>query len=95
LFYRDSGNSSLLVKEGFALSNFGNHAGAIEYFDKALDIDPHNVKALNNKGFAVIKLGNYTGAMQYIDKALAIDPHNVRALGKGLALDNLGNILEL
>ncbi|MGA9152365.1 MAG: tetratricopeptide repeat protein [Candidatus Nitrosopolaris sp.] len=87
-----SGNSSLLVKEGIALDESGNYTGAIEYYDKALAIDPHNVNALRNKGLALDNSGNYTGAVQYYDKALAIDPHYVKALnGKGNAFYQLGN----
>ena len=48
-----SGNSTLLVQEGNTLDNLGNYTVAIEYFDKALAIDPHHVNALNNKGAAL------------------------------------------
>ena len=47
------------------------------YFDKALQIDPMLVDALNFKGQTLNKLGNYTGAQYYIDKALQIDPKNL------------------
>lgn len=66
--------------------------GAIEYYDKTLGIDPHNVIALNGKGAVLNTLGNYTGAIIYYDKALAIDPKYENALdNKGAALGNLGN----
>ncbi|MGC2571495.1 MAG: tetratricopeptide repeat protein, partial [Candidatus Nitrosopolaris sp.] len=67
-----------------------NHTGAIEYYDKALAIDPHNVNALYNIGIALDNLRNHTGAIEYYDKALAIDPHNVNALiNKGISLYDL------
>ena len=44
----------------------------IEYFDKLLAIDPHDVHALNGKGAALDVLGNHTGAKEYYDKAKAI-----------------------
>ncbi len=45
---------------------------AIEYFDKVLAIDPHDVHALTGKGAALDVLGNHTGAIEYCDKAKAI-----------------------
>ena len=58
----------------------GNYTQAIQYFDKALSIDPHDVHALTDKGLSLDELGNDTGAIKYFDKTLAIDPHDVRAL---------------
>ena len=49
-----------LNNKGLALDGLGNHTGAIEYYDKALAIDPKNVLALNYKGLALSELGNYT-----------------------------------
>lgn len=65
---------------------------AIQYYDKALAIQPNNAGALNSKATAIYHLGNYTGAIQYVDKALAIDPKNILALNnKAVFLDSLGN----
>ena len=81
-----------LYGKGVSLDKLGNHTGAIEYFDKALAIDPHDVDALNYKGVAFNSLGNYSGAIEYYDKALAINPKYENALAsKGVALGNLGN----
>ena len=78
--------------KGNALGSLGNYSGAIEYYDKALAIDPHYVYALTGKGLALGSLGNYAGAIIYYDKALAINPNYQVALnGKGNALYNLGN----
>ena len=51
----------------------GNHTQAIQYYDKALAIDPNYKYALNNEGNALNSLGNYTQVIKYFDKALAID----------------------
>jgi tetratricopeptide (TPR) repeat protein len=40
-----------------ALDKLGNDAGAIEYYDKALAIDPKDETALYNKGNALDHLG--------------------------------------
>ncbi len=45
-----------LTNKGAALDGLGNHAEAIQYYDKALAIDPHFVLALNGKGWALYKL---------------------------------------
>ena len=58
---------------------------AIEYYDKALAIDPDYVNALANKGLALYNLERHLEAIEYYDKALAIDPDYVNALAnKGL-----------
>lgn len=47
---------------------------AIQYYDKALSIDPNDKYAVYSKGNALSSLGNYTQAIQSFDKALAIGP---------------------
>ena len=87
-----SSNVSALVHKGSALYSLGNYTQAIQYYDKALAVDPNNKRALNNKGSTLYSLGNYRQAIQSFDKALAIDPNYAAALtGKGAALDSLGN----
>jgi len=78
-----------LVDKGAFLNDLGNHTGAIQYYDKALAVDPKYVNALDNKGVALDGLANYTEAIQYYDKALAVDPNNAAALNnKGNALNS-------
>jgi tetratricopeptide (TPR) repeat protein len=74
------------------LAALGNYTGAIEYYDKALTIQPNDSYALDNKGLALDNLGNHTGAIEYYDKALTINPKYEAALdNKAAALDDLGN----
>src|SRR6187200_2747111 len=77
---KSSDNVSALVNKGNALDSSGNHAQAIQYYDKALAIDPNDFDALNNKGNALDSLGNYTQAISYYDKVLDMDPNDVDAL---------------
>jgi tetratricopeptide (TPR) repeat protein len=70
-----------------ALNNLDNYTQAIQYFDKALAIDPNDEAALNDRGWALNGLGNYTGAITYLDKALAINPNDKYAID-GLAQAN-------
>ena len=63
-------DKTALNNKGFALYYLGDYTQAIQYFDKALAINPKFKVALNNKGAALYYLGNYTGAILYFDKAL-------------------------
>jgi tetratricopeptide (TPR) repeat protein len=73
----------------------GMYEQAIEYFDRALGIDPNNIDALVGKGIALDYLGRYQEAIVYYDSALGIDPNNIDALiNKGIALDGLGRYQE-
>ena len=91
-----SSDVSALVDKAYALYSQGNYTQAIQYYDKALAIDPNDKHALNGKGDALYSLANdtqgYENAIQYYDKALAIDPKDSYALnGKGNALSGQGN----
>jgi tetratricopeptide (TPR) repeat protein len=64
---------------------------AINYYNKALALDPNNTAAMTNKGIVLIKLAKYDGALKLFDKVLNISSDNAPALFyKGTALDKLG-----
>ena len=52
----------------------GDYIGAISDFDKALQIDPQDLEAIENRGAAKHQLGDYKGAIDDSDKALQINP---------------------
>ena len=69
-----------------ALISNGRYEEAIKYYDKILEIDPEDQKALLNKGSVLKNLERYEEAIKYYDKILEIDPNNVKALAnKGIA----------
>ena len=81
-----------LIKKGNTLFYQGNYTQAMQYYDKALAIDPNIEEAPTGKGTALYGLGNYIQALQYFNKALAIDPNNKVALsGKGASLNRIGH----
>lgn len=67
-------NISQLLDIGNNLFESQSYAGASEYFDKVLSIDPNNVEALDRKGLSLVKLGDYENAIKFYDRALKIDP---------------------
>jgi tetratricopeptide (TPR) repeat protein len=86
----------MLVNKTTTLYYQGNYTQAIQYYDKALAIDPHYMDAIYDKDTALNRtasvsafvdranafyaLGNYTEAIPYFDLALGIDPNNKDAL---------------
>jgi len=79
----------------FKLGNFeynsGNFGKAVEYYNKALEINPKYDDAWNNKGAALSDLGRKEEAIRCYDKALEINPKSaVVWYNKGVTLANLG-----
>jgi tetratricopeptide (TPR) repeat protein len=83
---------SALDKNGEYLAVLGKHSQAIEYFEKALAIDPNDKRTLSDIGVVYSIQGNYIQAIEYFDKALAIDPnYNTAVLGKVVSLSKMGH----
>ena len=84
-----------MVDKGDALYNQGNYTQAIQYYDKALDIDLNDINVLSGKEDALNGKGSYTQAIQFFDKVLAINSEDIRTLnGKGNALSGQGNYTQ-
>ena len=82
--------SNAFFYKAFALAESGKHEEAIEWFDKALMIDPGDAMAILNKGSEFKALGRYEEAIDCYNKALEIDPDDVDTLyKKGWTLHNL------
>jgi len=63
---------------------------AIIYFDKILEQEPHNLKALTNKAGLLAQLGNFSKSVNLSNKVLEIDPDRISALtNKAIALKML------
>ena len=76
-----------LFEESVNKIQFGEYEQALAYFDKILELDPENVKALMNKASVLVSLKKHSDAICYFDKVLEIEPKNVDALyNKGTAL---------
>ncbi|XP_077573710.1 small glutamine-rich tetratricopeptide repeat-containing protein alpha [Stigmatopora nigra] len=72
-----------------------NYAAAVEFYSKALAINPQNAVYYCNRAAALSKLGNYAGAVQDCERAIDIDPGYSKAYGRmGLALTSLNKHTE-
>jgi len=76
---------------GSYLASRGQYREAIADYDRALELRPSYVEALNNRGLAFAALGNPADALASYDAALEHRPDYLRALNnRGLALAGLG-----
>uniref|UniRef100_A0A671UH84 Small glutamine-rich tetratricopeptide repeat-containing protein alpha n=1 Tax=Sparus aurata TaxID=8175 RepID=A0A671UH84_SPAAU len=72
-----------------------NFSAAVEFYSKAIAINPQNAVYYCNRAAAYSKLGNYAGAVQDCEKAISIDPNYSKAYGRmGLALASLNKHTE-
>ena len=66
------------------------YSQAINWYDKAIELDSGNFAAWYNKGRVLGKLGSYVEAIECFDKAIEIDPGNAYVWDdKGWALGKL------
>jgi tetratricopeptide (TPR) repeat protein len=85
-------NQSVIL---FLIANcycFNNNLNeCIEYYEKAIDLNPHYTEAWYNKGSALDELGRYEEALAAYDHAVDINSQFTRAwYNKGVALGKLG-----
>ena len=64
---------------------------AVQWFEKAISVDPKSAVAYGNRGSALHKLGQFDAALLSFDQALAINPDQADALlNRGNLLKDLG-----
>ncbi|TNM88076.1 hypothetical protein fugu_006297 [Takifugu bimaculatus] len=59
-----------------------NFSAAVEFYSKAITVNPHNAVYFCNRAAAHSKLGNYAGAVQDCEQAISIDPNYSKAYGR-------------
>jgi tetratricopeptide (TPR) repeat protein len=92
-------NSEKLVDLGDALFNQGDLDGAMAEYHKALELDPHDLRALRSLGDALLNKSDYSGAASQYQEVLrrgSNDPLVHHGLGEALynQLDLDGAIAE-
>ncbi|KAG7456795.1 hypothetical protein MATL_G00239580 [Megalops atlanticus] len=84
-----------LKTEGNEQMKVENFPAAVEFYTKAIEINPQNAVYFCNRAAAYSKLGNYAGAVQDCERAIGIDPGYSKAYGRmGLALASLNKHTE-
>ncbi len=85
VFAQPAENATKLFDKGMEMERANNFPQALTYFDKILEADPNNVKALIEKSNTLYGLRKVNEALEVLNKTLEIDPNNVKALvNKGI-----------
>ncbi len=85
----------LLIRGLTSSTQYARYNESLEYFDKALAIDPGFTDAWCAKGVALHNLKRYDEAVTCYDRALALDPQNAAVwFLKGTAFDDSGRLTE-
>lgn len=91
----DLSKAEFLKTEGNEQMKVENYQGAVDFYSKAIELNPKNAVYFCNRAAALSKLGNYAGAVQDCEKAIAFDPSYSKAYGRmGLALVSLNKYSE-
>ena len=78
----------------YAKHDLGDYRGAIQDYNKAIELDPDNTATYNNRGNAKYALGDYRGAIQDYNKAIELDPDYADAYyNKGVTKAELGDYI--
>ncbi len=76
---------------GLSAQEQGDNRQAIEFYNKAIKINPKLAEAYNNRGLAKAAIGQYQQAIEDYDKALEINPRDAGAYtNRGLAKSAIG-----
>lgn len=70
----------ILIHKGIDMVKRGMYETALEYYDRALEINPESSDAWNNKGVALYNLDRIDEALECYNKALEINPSNLDAM---------------
>jgi len=80
-----------LYEKGYKLRQKGQFAKAIEFYRKAIALNPKLFKAHFNLAFALDKVKQYNEAIKHYTEAIEIEPNNAYAYyNRGIALDRQG-----
>ena len=87
VFAQPAENATELFNKGMEMERANNLPQALTYFDKILETDPNNVKALIEKSNTLYGLRKVEEALEVLNKTLEVYPNNVNALvNKGIIL---------
>ncbi|MBW2262308.1 MAG: tetratricopeptide repeat protein [Deltaproteobacteria bacterium] len=79
-----------LCNKGLSYERLGRSAEALEFFDRALEINPDDAETLCNKGVALDSQERGGEALECYKKALEINPHLTEAwTNRGILMDRM------
>lgn len=79
------------VSRGLSLTEKGRYDKAIEYYNKAITIDPNYVYAYSNRGIAYAWKGEYDKAIDDFNKGILLSPNDAHIyFNRGVAYHNSG-----
>ena len=91
----ESAYTEFWLEEGNSLYEQGRYNEAVQFYDRAILINPQLETAWFNKGNALYMQGNYEEALQVFDKAIEINPQDAITWNcRGLTLIKLGRTVE-
>jgi tetratricopeptide (TPR) repeat protein len=67
------------LEEGYRFFELGRFSDAVEYYDKAIAINPNNADAWLNRGYSLARLDRHAEAIAAFDRAIAINPNDANA----------------
>jgi hypothetical protein len=91
----ESAYTEFWLEEGNSLYEQGRYDEALQFYDRAIMLNPQFEAAWINKGNALYMQGNYDDALQVFERAIEIDPQDAIAWNYGgLTLIKLGRTSE-
>jgi tetratricopeptide (TPR) repeat protein len=88
----------MFYKQAMSYLGQGNSEMALEFFNKALQIDPMYLPAWNDKGVALLELNDYKQALDCFERVIYLDPEvSMPLYNKGyvqLMLERYGDSVE-
>ena len=69
-------DANFWFNKGALLSTYGNHKAAVQYFQKAISLNPNFSKAYFSQGVSYGQLGQYPKSVAQINMALKQEPQN-------------------
>ncbi len=76
---KNSPDEKSYCNRGYAKHNLGDYRGAIQDYNKAIQLNPDYANAYYNRGIAKARLGDYRGAIQDYNKAIQLNPDDAEA----------------
>jgi tetratricopeptide (TPR) repeat protein len=82
------------VNRGIIRSSSGDLKGAINDYNKALQINPNMAEAFANRGTVFIRQANYTKALTELDRALSLELEQPAAVyyNRGIVHERIGDL---